>query len=65
MKGYFCRAEEGLLLLLLFVGKQSEEHGYEIEETWNWKSVGGLIGSSVTGRIPLDRCGATQYRNLD
>ena len=27
-----CRAEGGLLLSLLFVEKQSEGHGYELEE---------------------------------
>ena len=34
-----CRAEEDLLLPLLFMGEQSEGHGYEIEEIWNWKQL--------------------------
>jgi len=38
-KGQFCRAEGGLLLPLLFAGKQSEGHGYELEESWNAASV--------------------------
>ena len=37
VKGYFCRAKEGLLFPLQFARKQSEKHGYEIEKTWNWK----------------------------
>ena len=32
-----CRAEEGLLLPVLFVDKQSEGNGYEIEDIWNRK----------------------------
>ena len=31
------RAKEGLLLPVIFVGKQSEGHSYEIEEFWNLK----------------------------
>ena len=31
-KGESCRAEGGLLLQLLSAGKQSEKHGYEIED---------------------------------
>ena len=33
------RGYEGLLLPVLFVGKQSEGHGYEIEEIWNQKQL--------------------------
>ena len=35
VKGYFCRAQEGLLRPVQLAGKQSEGHIYEIEETWN------------------------------
>ena len=33
-KRYSCRVEEGLLLPVLFVGKQSEGHGYN-DQTYN------------------------------
>ena len=39
VKGYLCRALEELLFPVQLAGKQSEGHGYEIEETWNWKRL--------------------------
>ena len=39
MKGYFCRAYKALLPPLPFAGKQSEGHGYKIEEIWNRKQL--------------------------
>ena len=39
VKRLFCRALEIWLLPVPFVGKQSEGHGYEIEEIWNRKQL--------------------------
>ena len=32
-------AYEGLLLPVQFARKESEGHGYGIEEAWNWKQL--------------------------
>ena len=37
--GYSCRAEGGLLLPLLFAGRQSVGHRYELGEILNWKQL--------------------------
>ena len=41
--------EEGLLLLLLFAGKQSEGHGYEMcmKKFGSWSDLKGLDGDPI------------------
>ena len=41
-KGQSCKGEGDLLHSLLFSGKQSEGHGYELEETRETAPFGGV-----------------------